>query len=320
MRATKQQARRGGQRGFANPLIDLCVYRGGKLAGIARIPASLASEYKRKNPGATGCRPERPTITPGRPALTQLLDASNNGTFADARRAAILGHQPVDQLTGAIGGLMRAAENGVIDDDLAARRIAALASPALAAAQAQLQRPQLTAEQAAELRRRRAAGLSDSGQTEAQLKKLQEACNPRVCWITKDVRTGKPNGISTGNIDPAIVVKAADFVRFCTPEDLRNAATAPTAWGSWALDRVAQLAELPGAVLRPERRRAPAHADREAPAPDAPVAPAPPPAPAAPELLCWYTKDVRTGVINARNTGYALRSVIMAAADFAGWC
>jgi hypothetical protein len=193
---------------------------------------------------------------PGEPVapasgINKLLDIANDGTFADARRAAILGHQNPDATAYAINGLVRASQDGRISEGFAAERIAQLASPPVAAAQAdQIVRP-LTPDELAARRRAKDAGLSDSELAAKVQAKLEETCRPKVCWIEKDVR-GRPivMNFSTGRSREDIMQERS-FLRFCTADDLKGQGVPPESWGMWLISGLRRTASGLGLPILP---------------------------------------------------------------------
>ena len=300
--------------------MNLCEYQGSVKVGITRIGVQQIRAARAKNPRLVACRPERIEARAARPDLNRALDASNSGTFSDARRAAILGHQDPATMEASVSRLLRASEDRRIDQNFAARRIAEITDPHLAAAQAELLRPTLTPAELAERRRLRANGASDTELLAAQIRRLQEACRPIICFLTGDRRTGIANAMNTGRVDPEAAAARPDFLRFCNAQDLERAQVPATSWGDWIAGRRPALPELPGAVLPPRARNVGVGPVPAGPPSDGGVPIPPPPSADTPEYLCFYTKDLRTGLINGKNAGYVVRAAVLRRPDFAGWC
>lgn len=256
-----------GEIGRSNPFIGMCEYRAdGTLKGVASVPLRGLDEAKRKNPNLVACHHADPRPSPGS-AVNALLDASNDGTFAGARRAAFLGLSTIDATADAINRLANASERGTITPAYAADRIVALASPPLAAQQAGQAVIPLTAAELAEQRRRRAQGLSNTDLLAAQAAKLDEACRPVVCWIEKDIH-GKPvaKNVSKNRLAED-VIKDPAFLRFCTKDELGELPDSVDSWGSWAVDNLRTvaakvgLAEPPRALVIPVPGQPPSTAE-----------------------------------------------------------
>lgn len=110
-------------------------------------------------------------------AANVLLDASNDGTYSQARKAALLGRQDDLATMAAITRLADASLAGKVDQEFAAGRIAQLAAPPVAAVEAADFTGPLSAAEYAEKKRLDSVGATATALDNAQAAKLGEACH-----------------------------------------------------------------------------------------------------------------------------------------------
>lgn len=217
----------------------MCVVVDGKITLSATVPSTGVQAFRAANPGARACPPGRAAVAP--PVnVTSLLDGANDGTYAGARRAALLAHKNVDTTAAAISGLARAAVDGRVPAEFAGARIAELVEPPTGAVAAlEFQQAQTRVELAAE-KADRERGLSDSAKLAAQIAKLNEACLPHVCFMAGSDRQGNPTSINFVTITAEEATKTTGFRRFCTIDDLAKAGNLNESWGSFLVERLQQ--------------------------------------------------------------------------------